>query len=161
MNCYKLKKVYPFSPPLGTEIMYNGKYWICNKPIQGYSQFNKHISEFNPQDYPEFWEKVVEKECTCGVFDCCSNLKNCKILASKQPKIVEKDYEILSFTNYTGQISTKRKNGLFLNSICNNEYGVYAAEHHISKWDIHSVKRLSDGEIFTVGDFVDINNAFY
>lgn len=56
-------------------------------------------------------------------------------------EIVEKDYEILSF-RYTDTNNTnkwkKQKNGLFT-------YGLYS---------VYAVKRLSDGEIFTVGDMV-------
>lgn len=53
---------------------------------------------------------------------------------------VEKDYEILSYLKKgsTTCTTTKRRGG----------------ESHEEFWNIHSVKRLSDGEVFTVGDRV-------
>jgi hypothetical protein len=55
-------------------------------------------------------------------------------------EVVEKDYEILSYLkkNSTKCITTKKRGGELY-----NEY-----------WEIHSVKRLSDGEVFTVRDLV-------
>ena len=126
MSSYKLKKWYPSLP----------KDWEIDMEVRLIGDAKNNIYNtcdsrytsnyrycFEVENNPEFWEKVVEK-----------------------------DYEILSFTNHTGQISTKRKNGLFLNSICTNGSGVYTEEHHLNKWDIQSVKRLSDGSIWTIGE---------
>ena len=96
---YKLIKEYPGSLKLGTEILSNDMEYVGN--------------------YPEFWEKIVEKE-----------------------------YEILSISTNsyfgitTSQVDIKAytKSPEFLNKWY--------------KWSIHSVKRLSDGEIFTIGDQV-------
>ena len=56
-------------------------------------------------------------------------------------EVVEKDYEILSYIKKgsTTCTTTKRRGG----------------ERHDEYWNIHAVKRLSDGEIFTVGDNVE------
>jgi len=90
MKKFKLIKQYPGSPEIGTEILpkadfkntnTNNYYW-CN-------------AWFNPNDFCEFWEEVVEK-----------------------------DYEILKSCPIEGSI--------------------------------YSVKRLSDGEVFTVGDRVKV-----
>ena len=83
---------------------------------------------YNISTSPEFWEEVVEK-----------------------------DYEILSFTDNAKvpRIDTKRENGLFGISIGANyqKTGLYEERLYGTKcWNIHSVKRLSDGEIFTIGD---------
>jgi len=72
-------------------------------------------------------------------------------------EIIEKpkNYEILSFKRKSnGTITTKRANGLFLN-IKQEGDGAYPEERDLDIWDIHSVKRLSDGEIFTVGDKIN------
>ena len=87
---YILKKEYPGSPKLGNTIDNLENDWIEN--------------------YPEFWELVVEK-----------------------------DYEILFvITN----------NNKFIEKVYNQDATIEPY------WKIHSVKRLSDGEIFTIGDIV-------
>lgn len=66
-------------------------------------------------------------------------------------EVVEKDYEILSFrstrrnTYYFGKICTDCQKGeSFLNQyLANNKTGLN---------EIYSIKRISDGEVFTVGD---------
>ena len=88
---YILKKEYPGSPKLGNTIDNLENDWIEN--------------------YPEFWELVVEK-----------------------------DYEILFvITN----------NNKFIEKVYNQDATIEPY------WKIHSVKRLSDGEIFTIGDKID------
>lgn len=60
----------------------------------------------------------------------------------------EKDYEILSY-KFQNNIYTKKFNGLY------TDYQTYILENP-EKAKIYSVKRLSDGEIFTIGDkFMD------
>ena len=55
-------------------------------------------------------------------------------------EVVEKDYEIISYVaNDNPKMITIKKRG---------------GELHDSYWKIHSVKRLSDGEVFTVGDLI-------
>ena len=55
-------------------------------------------------------------------------------------EVVEKDYEILSYIKKgsTTCTTTKRRGG----------------ENHEEFWNIYSVKRLSDGEVFTIGDLI-------
>ena len=67
-------------------------------------------------------------------------------------EVIEKDYEILSFKDTIGNLITK-KEGKFLTSFHDTEY---KEEGLIKRCKIHSVKRLSDGEVFTVGDNVKI-----
>lgn len=65
-------------------------------------------------------------------------------------EIVEKDYEILSF-KIPGNAHW------FVNLQHNGMYGGWSKDHALNQlskgiWSIHSVKRLSDSEVFTVGD---------
>lgn len=67
-------------------------------------------------------------------------------------EIIEKEYEILSFKipGNDHWFATLEKNGM---------YGGWSEKHALSElnrgnWKIQSVKRLSDGEVFTVGDKV-------
>lgn len=55
-------------------------------------------------------------------------------------EVIEKDYEIISYVakDNPTNITTKRR----------------GAHLHEEYWTIHKVKRLSDGEIFTVGDLI-------
>lgn len=117
---YRLIKKYPGSPGLGTIITKSN----------GWS----HLIEIANQ-YPEFWEEIVEK-----------------------------DYEILSFKQDSkcSDLWTKFSHGWCRNS--NGEAVTYPytddeiLNNHLTngiKYNIHSVKRLSDGEIFTVGDNVN------
>ena len=93
---YILKKEYPGSPKLGNIIDNLENDWIEN--------------------YPEFWEKTVEK-----------------------------DYEILKLSL---QRSIKHQ---IVSALENSEdYTISLLNCNGNK--IHSVKRLSDGEIFTIGD---------
>jgi len=62
-------------------------------------------------------------------------------------EVVEKDYEILS---YIGK-STKNVLSAKLDPFVNNKL----IEWEDKNLDIHSVKRVSDGEVFTIGDFVN------
>jgi len=77
-------------------------------------------------NFPEYWEEVVEKE-----------------------------YEILSIIfESSNRIDTLRENGLYAISTGSNkqETGKYSIDCYYLGWEIHSVKRLSDGEVFTIGD---------
>lgn len=99
MAKYKLIKYYPgVCTPVGT---------ICDEDYY-FNDFSIQISK-----YPEFWEKVEEKE-----------------------------YEILELANKDGdKINTKG---------CSDEFIEYILRNN--KVNIRSIKRLSDGEVFTIGD---------
>ena len=100
---YRLIREYPGSPKLGLEIKQNGMFWESEFTTKNVQHFHE---KFNPEDYPEYWEKIIEK-----------------------------DYEIISW--YFGDMNiTKYPDG------------------SAREYFIHSVKRLSDGEIFTIGDKV-------
>lgn len=90
-----------------------------------------------------------------GVF----NQDNCYVEIGVEPssefweEVIEKDYEILSFYsgvegNPFGYIFTKQSNGSYSKGT-----GDCSLEHGLQYWKIYSVKRLFDGEIFSIGDF--------
>lgn len=125
MKRYRLIKEYPGSKSLPTILIPFNGYWI----YQGTNiKFKGH-----PVDYPEFWQEVIEK-----------------------------DYEILSFkSKSSNRIITLRGNGYYVVEPLrpfdcpNNKGGSLKQQlYDVEKgyYIIHSVKRLSDGEVFTVGD---------
>lgn len=89
-----------------------------------------------PEKYPEFWEKVVEQ-----------------------------DYEILSFkqTSLQTDLWTKFGDvwGRNMNGACATSPYKYEEILNNPLYVIYSVKRLSDGEIFTVGDIVKQSNIIH
>jgi hypothetical protein len=108
---YKLIKTFPGSAPLGTIV-------DTNNVFLGII--------YNYTNYPEFWEKVVEK-----------------------------DYEILEFTSkYSGCIAIKNQKGTYDsdNFFNMDEFRLLSDNRSI----ITKVKRLSDGEIFSIGDYVKV-----
>lgn len=102
-------------------------------PMLGTEQISNKTWNTDIQKFPEFWQEIVEKE-----------------------------YEILSFivnqskgVLVVGDIVTKSDNGF--KGISSHNRGLIAGDSEndfLQKdhWSIHSVKRLSDGEVFTVGD---------
>lgn len=125
MKKYKLIKQYPGSPKLGfiVHLRHCGMYHNIET---GNLYGSQHI-----ENQPEFWQEVIEK-----------------------------DYEILSFSSnlvWNGNLAVLTENGRYspnpgvpswtLDEILNK--GISVKSGHIQ---IHSVKRLSDGEIFTIGD---------
>jgi hypothetical protein len=117
---YKLIKKLPFE----------------NSPKMGYISIEKESLQsnkshswmslwFKPEQHPEFWEKIVEK-----------------------------DYEILSFINVNNKIYKLQKDGRYFHyELKYNEYN-----YCLSQLKIHSIKRLSDGEVFTIGDKIQLDN---
>lgn len=72
--------------------------------------------------------------------------------------VVEKEYEIIKY--YDGfNVYYKTTDYIWTTNLC---YG-YSESELINRDDIliYSVKRLSDGEVFTIGDKIDRNNRYY
>ena len=100
------------------------------------------LIHMNPFNYPEYWKEIIEK-----------------------------DYEILSFTHKHNTVpSNQYKNGFVKWNMANNAQWISIEKILLeNNHNIHSVKRLSDGEIFTIGDKIngyDLNkftdlSAFY
>ena len=116
---YKLIKLLPFenSPKIG--------YISSPNPLVEDKTHYWNRNWFNPENYPEFWELVVEKD-----YEILSILL--------QPSDKHQIHNVSEYKN-TGYIEA------LLN--CNSN-------------KIHSVKRLSDSEIFTIGDKVIGYNNF-
>jgi hypothetical protein len=122
---YKLIKEYPGSPKIGQIV-------TKKKPLENPNGFytEKGVLSIvdNPENYPEFWEKVVEK-----------------------------DYEILSFIQNSQCKDLWKKCSSDKWARFNGNHFItipYSTEEMLnSSWyKIHSIKRLSDSQIFTVGD---------
>jgi len=137
MKKYKLIKSYPGSPEVGS-IAYTSKNTLAD------AHYNYIIGEDGPfqcswipkkyvDNNPEYWEEILEK-----------------------------DYEILSF-GYIGY-SEEKSPYTVLNKQIKGDYHLgylsFTEEMLLQRNQcfIHSVKRLSDGEIFTLGDIVQHKN---
>jgi len=110
MKRYKLIKTYPDSPKLGYILEQKSGSVDC-------------------ENYPEFWELVVEKE-----FEVLSFIYNNKTLKFSE------NQNCFIYEPYDGY-NHRQLDFLLRNS---------------NVYKIHSVKRLSDGEIFTIGDEIDL-----
>lgn len=150
---YKLIKDYPSSPqaPIGTIFEYD---------IQTGNFFAEGGWYVHPRfvvNYPEFWEPLFAECSHCGNIIYPEKKEDCSC--------VEKDYEILSFTNR--DIKSKvSKHPLYVLK----EDGLYHYVKETSGYPpskstekdnlndvgiaIYSIRRLSDGEVFTVGNRV-------
>lgn len=118
MKKYKLIKEYPNSPKIGIFAKIEG---FANS-FYPYKTSCGHFcyTENQIENYPEFWELVVEK-----------------------------DYEILSMKCKKSKLLHFNNSKSSLNFMLKNDYS------------IHSIRRLSDGEIFTIGDKIFPNNKIY
>lgn len=127
---YKLIETYPDSPSkVGTIITKNGAWWQTSFGEIDSCILHKHERSFNPKGYPKNWQKI--------------------------------DYEILSFRLHQHCIAKLGCDGLY-HTVPNDQIGKTLEEMlaQISNikmcYTIHSVKRLSDGEVFTVGDKIKL-----
>lgn len=130
MKKYRLIKEYPGSPKLNTVF----DYWTDGISEQIYNKSNNpsFIPLKTAHQYPEFWEEIVEKDY--------------KVLSFKQDSLCE-------------DLWTEFSHGWCRNSNGNPVTDPYSYDeilnNHLNggiKYCINSVKRLSDGEVFTVGD---------
>lgn len=135
MKTYKLIQTYPGSFPLGHLA-------ILDESVKFYNLGTTTRSLDYIENHPEYWQHVCHK--------CHENIKTCEKFGCK------KDYEILSFITKEGIIYVKNKEGRFSNSV---QYTTWTEKELLSKvvFNIHSVKRLSDGEVFTIGDKIDLS----
>ena len=129
---YKLIKQYPGSPELGTiaKLAGIGSIEFTTPRGRTYTESSSARNLFNEviKNQPVFWDEVIEK-----------------------------DYEILSFSQDSGITDIWTK--FYPDSWGRNVNGQcatipYTTEEILSNklYAIHSVKRLSDGEVFTIGD---------
>lgn len=119
MKKYKLIKEYPGSPKLGQIAECPNEHYMIyqNNPYKVFG-----IPKNKVENYPEFWEEIIEK-----------------------------DYEIISFVDRSNVIHKKWGREDF--SV--NEWVSGITEPvalALNNFKIYSIKRLSDGAIFTLGD---------
>ncbi len=132
---YKLIKKYPGSPNVGDFAIYDDEsihFKISNSSF-------KPRSWLEITEYPEFWKKIVEKDYEILAF----YYKN---IAGKGDNHIDPNY--LWFETSKGSGKWSRMGHI------THPYNTDEILQHPS-YGIYSVKRLSDGEIFTVGDKVD------
>lgn len=140
------------------DIENNPEYWeeIVEYPI-GTKVYNSQTKTIYTKK-EDGWYKPAEK--TAYTDEMIGSRKYLTVLDKEE--VIEKDYEILSFKRGVN-IYTVRENGRLLWDI--PEYKGMNADITATHWTeatkkgyiIHSVKRLSDGEVFTVGDKVRYN----
>lgn len=89
---------------------------------------------------------------------------NCSVEIGVEPSSefwVELTYEILSFRANTGLLRIKDSNGIFqANGDAKRENTTEQYLLNEDGWDIHSVKRLSDGEVFSIGDKINFRGLY-
>jgi hypothetical protein len=137
MNKYKLIKTYPGSPELGT-IIEEDKY-----PSGSIYKVTPIVTHSFPANWiennPEFWQEIVEKE-----YEILSYYA--KNISGKGDHYVDPDY--IWYETSKGSDKWSRKGHMTV------PYRTYEITNH-NNYGIHSVKRLSDGEVFTVGDKIN------
>ena len=103
------------------------------------------IVEFNPE-YPDVYPAKIE-----AGRECYLNLEECKNNPEFWEEVIEKDYEILSI------IGTNKhplpKTTLYLKDVYKKDFAGHLNDES-NCWQIHSVKRLSDGEVFQINDIL-------
>lgn len=130
---FKLIKKFPGSPNVGTEVKFQKGIGFSNTY---FSNTSGHSYWYHPEDVennPEFWEEITEK-----------------------------NWEILSFNCLTGNKSDVGQLFTRIDNTDNFRWDtvIFPISYILRKlWNplkggyvIHSVKRLSDGEIFSIGD---------
>lgn len=126
---YRLKKSYPGSPKLGTEVVFSETHQVYN--YNG-GDFFSELPKNQVENLPEFWEKVEEPT-----------------------------YEILSFKSKSVKDYILYLKGKGFISVHGFEHVPSQSMLSNPNFDIHSVKRLSDGEVFTVGDNIKSGSTQY
>jgi hypothetical protein len=125
---YKLKKIYPGSPELGTIVENRHGAIYCVKTTFIWSSSDVDYFDKMVTNQPEFWEKVVKK-----------------------------DYEILEFTSKnSGCVAIKNKKGTYDSENFANmeEFRLLADDKSL----ITKVKRLADNVRFKIGDICKPKN---
>jgi hypothetical protein len=126
---FKLVRSYPNSENVGT-------IWTKTELGENYWYFTSCLSPADVEGNPEFFEEIIEKQYEILSFICNKDLRS---------NFISK-----------GAILHKTENGKF-------EYGIIRDFEEriltLSHWDIHSIRRLSDNEVFSIGDvLIDTSN---
>ena len=137
MKSYKLIKEYPcclYKVGDIVELQKDKKYFRGKD--SPYYIFKKYV-----ENYPEFWEKVKKKKVEYQILSFSYPNSTCRMWENNVAKLQDDGNYHLGGLSWT------------LDSMLNKE--VCVTSGHIK---IHSVKRLIDGEIFTVGDTTNHNS---
>lgn len=127
MKKYKLVKEYPGSPKLNTiiESVKSCLGYTCVKTKDG-----KLIDTKDFKNFPEFWQEIVEKQYEI-ISIICPDIRKEPYIYDGRSSFIHKKFAIIRLERVlSGSL------------LSNNQFPIY----------IQSVKRLSDSEIFTVGD---------
>lgn len=131
MKKYKLIKEYPGSLSINTVVelinIYSGYYKVIKTKDSCYSNT---LSRNTIENFPDNWQEVVEKEYEILSIIDTSTSWIYKLIKDSNIFRYEREYNVLELT---------------LNSI-NNQLD--------DSYKIHSVKRLSDGEVFTIDQLI-------
>lgn len=127
---YRLIKQYPGSPKLGTIVVDTN---INNGAKDAY--------------FSENWGKP-----NSGTAFFIGKNHDCENQPEFWEKVEDKDYEILSYEDNFGNVFSK-KGDLFT-----NDKLTYGPQYCLEYFKIYSIKRLSDGEIFSFGDKLVVNS---
>jgi len=165
MRKFKLIKEYIGSPKLGTIAKYTGDLFDKDNDLLPSVVKDKHFFEF--------WEEITKKEVieypvgtkvlnkgTNTIYTkkedgwynpgtktayTDENIRDSKNINVVEDEIIEKEYEILSiYTPKTKEILTDSNVETWENNIKSR-----------GQWLINSIRRLSDGEVFTVSDILN------
>lgn len=126
---YKLKKWYPSLQDRFKEgdMVFKADKWNAYTSKEGMMR-GDIVCSHEVEENPEFWEEVIEK-----------------------------DYEILKFkSSNTDDLCELRGDGKYHYTWNDSDRSGSSLEAilKIDTWRIYSIKRLSDGEVFTIGDYI-------
>lgn len=119
---FKLVKKYPNSENIGS-------IWTKTPETKNYWYMNCYLDPADVENNPEFFEEIIQKE-----------------------------YEVLSFICNKDLDSSIILKGIIIKKLGGGGFGggvIRGSEEKLltlSHWDIHSIRRLSDSEVFSIGD---------
>ena len=119
---FKLVKKYPNSENIGS-------IWTKTPETKNYWYMNCYLDPADVENNPEFFEEIIQKEYEVLSFICNKDLDSSIILK--------------------GIIIKKLGSGNFGSGIIRDSEEKLLT---LSHWDIHSIRRLSDSEVFSIGD---------
>jgi hypothetical protein len=144
MKKYRLIKLFPLLPDdweFGMELGLKREYFPYTPCDSKYTDLS--LAQLQVENNPEFFEEIVEKAYQILWLEC--------VTESKERVIISVENGLDNICKYSGI----KQNSITLDTIVRNWIVVFGS------WRIYEIKRLSDGEIFTVNmlmnDFFDCN----
>lgn len=136
-----------------------------------FKDINKsEVSEYLLNSFESFLGNFINNKDTIkGIISLCRLELEGKPKESDQIKWIDsgrrdqpyppiKEYEVLSYQNKDGGIVEKAENGMFYFTEGLNR--TPSLELQLHSWNIFSVRRLSDGEVFSIGDEIHYEDDF-